>query len=630
MMIRRKGVVVMLVGTMVAAALVLSGCPSPVASIDDVEDLELPDTVSVEVGETVSLEVTILPEDLDLDVDDVDLVWESSDSDIAEVDQDGEVTGVAEGSATITVALEDDEDISASTEVTVEDADDDDENGVQDVEGLELQAATVETGETVTLEVSVLPEDLDVDVDDLDLVWESSDTDIAEVDEDGVVTGVFVEEELREEAPDSDNLVLSGDFEHGLEFTDEATITVELADDEEISASADVTVEDPIWELWSHDEASTVEVEDGEAKIDIASIEGDWWSVQFQQFDIDIPEEGKYTLSLTAWADDPRDVQVQLVPPGIDPPQFQFALGDSEETYEATVDFTDWDGTLSDLNVGMGTVSENSKATTVHIDEVSLSEQDEALDTSELTVNVTGEGNGPIEGATVELTGGFAGTTDVDGEAVFELENRQYQLEVGGVAAEGYAPADMTVVLEDDKTVNVELEELEDPTEQTWLYWTDEGDVPDDAVQIDLALDTWGTETIQEPDYDEDDTYSPAMRLEYVDGWGIVFATGIDAGTLHGYDTLHMKVKTDDYDMVVVSLPGAEAEPHEMPHQLADGEDLDDGWVQMEIDLEEYGELTAVNEFGVHNNEGAHREEENPNEGNEILLTDIYFDIDED
>ncbi len=71
-----------------------------------------------------------------------------------------------------------------------------------------------------------------------------------------------------------------------------------------------------------------------------------------------------------------------------------------------------------------------------------------------------------------------------------------------------------------------------------------------------------------------------------------------------------------------MSLPGAESEPHEFEHDLSDGEELDDGWVKMEIDLEDYEELTAVDQVGIHNNE--------PDQegGNEILLTDIYFDID--
>ena len=135
--------------------------------------------------------------------------------------EDGEVTGVAEGSATITVSLEDDSDISASAEVTVEDAD---------------------------------------------------------------------------EAPAAENIVRNGDFESGLDY----------------------------WELWSHDEASTVEVEDAEAVVDIASIGDAWWAVQFMQKQeedngepvegtyIEIPEAGTYTLSLTAKADAARDLMIEL------------------------------------------------------------------------------------------------------------------------------------------------------------------------------------------------------------------------------------------------------------------------------------------------------------------------------
>ncbi len=113
----KKGVIGKKALGIIVAALVLSvGCPSPTdPTVDDLERLDMQESATLGVGETVTLEVTVVPSELE---EEVDLVWESSDTDIASVSQDGVVTGEAAGEATITVAAQN-EDISASASVTV-------------------------------------------------------------------------------------------------------------------------------------------------------------------------------------------------------------------------------------------------------------------------------------------------------------------------------------------------------------------------------------------------------------------------------------------------------------------------------------------------------------------------------
>ncbi len=62
------------------------------------------DNVSIEVGSSDNLTVTITPEGAG---DDIDRVFTSSDESIVTVDEDGKITGIAPGTATITVTIGD-------------------------------------------------------------------------------------------------------------------------------------------------------------------------------------------------------------------------------------------------------------------------------------------------------------------------------------------------------------------------------------------------------------------------------------------------------------------------------------------------------------------------------------------
>ena len=68
-----------------------------------VEGVSLPESLTVEVGENETLKATVTP----ANADDKSVSWESSNDNIASVDQTGKVTGVANGTATITATSTD-------------------------------------------------------------------------------------------------------------------------------------------------------------------------------------------------------------------------------------------------------------------------------------------------------------------------------------------------------------------------------------------------------------------------------------------------------------------------------------------------------------------------------------------
>lgn len=134
-----------------------------------------PKTADVRVGETKKLKANILP----TNATNKNVTWESDDEDVATVDESGEVTGVAVGTATITVTTKDGKK-TATSEITVKPA-------FVPVTGISVSPATgtVEVNKTITLEATVTPDDAT----EKTVTWESSDDSKATV-VNGVVTGV--------------------------------------------------------------------------------------------------------------------------------------------------------------------------------------------------------------------------------------------------------------------------------------------------------------------------------------------------------------------------------------------------------------------------------------------------------
>lgn len=109
--------------------------------------------------------------------------WSSDDETVARV-ENGRVTAVGVGEATITAASKDNSDIKAACKVTVTAL-----PVIVPVESVKIETngvTTVEVGKTLTLSAAVTPENAT----DPGVTWSSRDEDVATVDDSGVVTGV--------------------------------------------------------------------------------------------------------------------------------------------------------------------------------------------------------------------------------------------------------------------------------------------------------------------------------------------------------------------------------------------------------------------------------------------------------
>ncbi|MBE6135134.1 MAG: hypothetical protein E7179_03900 [Erysipelotrichaceae bacterium] len=141
------------------------------------ESIEIQGEDSVAVEDNITLTATVSPAEASQDV-----TWDVDDHDLAEIDENGVLTGKAVGEVTVTATHATDTAITQSKtiEITAAHAD--------PVTGVTVKATeTVAMNKTVTLtaEVSSAGEDYNPNV-----TWSSGDTKIATVDKNGVVTGV--------------------------------------------------------------------------------------------------------------------------------------------------------------------------------------------------------------------------------------------------------------------------------------------------------------------------------------------------------------------------------------------------------------------------------------------------------
>lgn len=129
-------------------------------------------TAVITKGESLQLALTINPEDAQYD----EIKWVSSDENVATVDQNGLVTAVEKGEATVKVTVSN---MTAECKVTVV--------GIPaESITLDKEHITLVKKETAQLTATVLPEDAD----DKTVTWASSDNNIATVDDNGLVTAV--------------------------------------------------------------------------------------------------------------------------------------------------------------------------------------------------------------------------------------------------------------------------------------------------------------------------------------------------------------------------------------------------------------------------------------------------------
>ena len=136
--------------------------------------IELKGKNEVGVGQTITLEATVLPKD----AANKDLEWSSSDESILKV-ANGVVTGIKVGEAKVIAKSKANNDVKAEMTIKV----------IESINPTSIEIkgeSEVEVGQTITLEATVLPENAT----NKDLQWTSSDETIATVDNNGVVTAV--------------------------------------------------------------------------------------------------------------------------------------------------------------------------------------------------------------------------------------------------------------------------------------------------------------------------------------------------------------------------------------------------------------------------------------------------------
>ncbi len=140
----------------------------------DVSKVELnKHTIELLTGETINLSASILP----YNASEKTLKWQSSDNTIAEVDENGLVKAKKGGKAIITVSSISNPEVSDKCEVCV----------IQPVLSIKLSEAAVTLSQNVgTCQLTALasPEDAT----DKSVIWSSSNTDIADVNDNGFVT----------------------------------------------------------------------------------------------------------------------------------------------------------------------------------------------------------------------------------------------------------------------------------------------------------------------------------------------------------------------------------------------------------------------------------------------------------
>ena len=129
---------------------------------------------NMNTGEEIQLQCAVTP----ANADNKDVIWSSSNDEIASVDQSGKVKALKRGQVKIVATSKDDNSISDVCELTI----------TQLATAIELDKheARLAIGNTIALNVKVSPQDVNNDK----VTWKSSDNGVARVSDDGIVTAV--------------------------------------------------------------------------------------------------------------------------------------------------------------------------------------------------------------------------------------------------------------------------------------------------------------------------------------------------------------------------------------------------------------------------------------------------------
>lgn len=138
-----------------------------------VTSVSLPENITLNVSENKKLPLDIYP----LGKTNSDIIWSSSNENIASVDTSGNVTGVSKGICSVTATAVDGGHV---TECTI--------SVVQPVESISItqKQLNLKVGESTNLTYNILPSEAN----DITAIWLSSDSSIAEVSDKGTVSAI--------------------------------------------------------------------------------------------------------------------------------------------------------------------------------------------------------------------------------------------------------------------------------------------------------------------------------------------------------------------------------------------------------------------------------------------------------
>lgn len=169
---------------------------------DHTTGVTMDETAEISIGEQLQLAAKTLP----LETSDGLVTWSSSNKDIATVTEDGIIIGIKQGSCIIT-ATSVDGGFTATCQVKV----------LQPITAIQLDRhdATINVGNSIQIGAEILP----ANADNKEVVWTSSDKDVATVSKEGIIIG---------------------------QKAGTATITVTAAENEDIKDECEVTVLQPV------------------------------------------------------------------------------------------------------------------------------------------------------------------------------------------------------------------------------------------------------------------------------------------------------------------------------------------------------------------------------------------------
>ena len=178
-----------------------------------------PADAMIQVGGTIQLSASAFDVDGN-EISDLSFEWSSDAESVATVSDSGQVTGVAEGTATMTASVD-----GVSGEATIE-------VGTSSVDSVELSTQDIElfVGDSIDVDATALDVDGN-EIPDATFVWSIADESIATVDDEGVVLSV---------AEGETTLTVNSD---GVEASTSVTVRPVPVDSVEITPSGDQTIQ---------------------------------------------------------------------------------------------------------------------------------------------------------------------------------------------------------------------------------------------------------------------------------------------------------------------------------------------------------------------------------------------------